>query len=135
MEVHIDLHDFYGLPAGGEDNATVIGVSRASSVAHLYCRGYVLHPAVDGVSYCGAEDVRLARGPVWLLGNLRRVLPVECNKIESMGEQPTCGIQHKKARFHFMCRTAYRLSPEEQERLCLSRLAGCCRAGKNLSQF
>ncbi len=77
MAVHVDLHDFYGLPAGGEDDAAVVGVSRASGVARLYRRGYVLHAAVDGGSYRGAEDVRPAGGPVRLLGNLRRILPVE----------------------------------------------------------
>jgi hypothetical protein len=88
MAVHVNLHNFYGLPAGGEDNAAVVGVSRASSVAHLYHHGYVLHAAIDGGSYRGAEDVRPVRGPVRLLGNLRRILPVKCNKIESTGEQP-----------------------------------------------
>jgi hypothetical protein len=135
MAVHVDLHDFYGLSASGEDDAAVIGMSRASSVAHLYHRGYVLHAAIDSGSYCGTEDVWPARGPVWLLGNLCRILPVECNKVELTGEQPAHGIQHKKVRFHFMCRTAYSHSPEEPERLRLSWLAGCCRAGKNLSRF
>ncbi len=92
MAVHIDLHDFYGLPAGGEDDAAIVGVSRVSSVTHLYCCGYVLHAAIDGGSYCGAEDVWPTRGPVRLLGNLCRILPVKCNKVESTGEQPACGI-------------------------------------------
>jgi hypothetical protein len=92
MAVHLDLHNFYGLPAGGEDNAAIIGVSRASSVAHLYHRGYVLHATIDGESYHGAEDVRPMRGLVRLLGNLCRILPVKCNKVESTGEQPGCGI-------------------------------------------
>jgi hypothetical protein len=135
MAVHVNLHDFYGLPAGGEDNAAVIGVSCASSITHLYRCGYVLQFAIDSGSYHGAEDVRPVRGPVWLLGNLDCILPVKCNKVESTGEQPVRGIQHEKARFHFMCRTAYRHSPKEPERLRLSRFAGCCRVDKKLSRF
>ncbi len=92
MAVHVDLHNLYGLPAGGEDDAAIVGTSRASSVAHLYCRGYVLHAPIDGGSYRGADDVRLARGPVRLLGNLHCILPVECNKVKLTGEQPACGI-------------------------------------------
>ncbi len=92
MAVHVDLHDFYGLPAGGEDNAAIIGMSRASSVAHLYHCGNLLHAAVDGGSYRGAEDVRPTRGPVRLLGNLCRILPVKCNEVESTGKQPAHGI-------------------------------------------
>ena len=80
MAVHVDLHHFYGLPAGGEDDAAVVGVLRTSVVAYLYRRGHVLHAATDGRSYRGTENIRPARSLVWLLGNLGRILRVECNK-------------------------------------------------------
>lgn len=125
MTVHVDLHHFYGLQAGGEDDAAVVGVLRTSVVAYLYRRGYVLHAAIDGRSYRSAENIRPARSLVWLLGNLGRILRVECNSSNRRVSSP---------REVFDTKRTYRLLPKEPGTLHLSQSTRFRRAGKNSSR-
>lgn len=134
MTVHVDLHHFYGLQACGEDDAAVVGVLRTSVVAYLYRRGYVLHAAIEGRSYRSAENIRPARSLVWLLGNLGRILRVECNRSNRRVSSPRAVFDTKSVLPLHAQYNIQTLLPKEPGRLHLSQSTRFRRAGKNSSR-